>query len=311
VTRAPRAVVTGATGYVGRVLVPRLLDDGWRVRALVQTGTEDEVPRPDRVEQVRGDLLDREAVEECVAGADVVFHLAGQVPRRSRPEHETTNVEGTRVVTRSAVAHGVQRVVLMSTVAVYARAPALDWPTDEEAPLRRRLQWRGVRSGAGLARSFEDYAASKQRAEQVVELAHGRHGLDGVVVRSTQVYGPWQQWFSSFLDRARTRPEVLRRSSSRLPALQWLHADDLGDLLLRAGGHERHGMLVVNAAGPEMFSELDLARLATTGAPPSHRSRAAVLRYSTERARRRLGWAPRVHLAEGVGEMVAQDRGRR
>jgi nucleoside-diphosphate-sugar epimerase len=309
VTRAPRAVVTGATGYVGRALVPHLLEDGWRVRALVQPGTEEDVPHPDRVEVVHGDLLDQEAVEECVAGADVVFHLAGQVPRRSRTDHETINVEGTRVVTRSAVAHGVERVVLMSTVAVYARAPARDWPTDEGAPLRRRPRWRGV--GSGSARSFEEYAASKQRAEQVVELAHGRHGLDGVVVRSTQVYGPWQQWFSSFLDRARARPEVLRRPSSRVPALQWLHADDLGDLLLRAGRHERHGVLVVNAAGPEMFSEVDLALLATTGAPPPHRSRAAVLRYSTERARRRLGWTPRVHLAEGVGEMVAQHRGRR
>ena len=261
--------MTGATGHVGRGLVAQLLDDGWRVRALLEPGTEAELPRPEQTGAVVGELLDPEAVGECVRGADVVFHLAGGVPHRSCPDLETVNVQGTRVVTRCAVAQGVERLVLMSSVAVYAWAPQRDWPLDEKAPLRRRTQAR-LGPGTGLARSLDEYAESKLKAERVLEKAHQRHGIDGVVVRSTQVYGPWQQWFSTFLDRARAHPDLLRRPSSRAATLQWLHADDLDELLLRAGCHQRHGVLVLNAAGPEVFSELDLARSAAPDERPHH-----------------------------------------
>ena len=299
--------MTGGTGHVGRGLVAQLLDDGWRVRVLLQPGTEAELPRPEHTGAVVGDLLDREAVGECVHGADVVFHLAGGVPHRSRPDLETVNVRGTRVVTRAAVAQGVQRLVLMSSVAVYAWVPQREWPLDEETPLRPRARAR-LGPGRGLARSLDDYAASKLEAERVLENAHQRHGLDGVVVRSTQVYGPWQQWFDTFLERSRAHPDLLLRPSSRAATLQWLHADDLGDLLLRAGRRERPGVLVLNAAGPEVFSEVDLARLATPDEGPRHSARTSPLRYSTELARRRLDWTPRVRLAEGVREMVAHHR---
>lgn len=298
-------MVTGATGYVGSGLVGRLLDDGWRVRVLLQPGTESDLREPERCAALVGDLLDPAAVEECVAGADVVFHTAGVMPQPSAPDLRPVNVDGTRVVTRAAVVAGVPRLVLMSSAAVYAPAPQSRWPLDEHAPLRTRTAWGRRGPAADFMRSIEDYAWSKEQAEDIVRSAHDRHGLDGVVVRCTEVYGPWRRWFASFVDRALDDPAALYRPRCRAPSMQWLHLDDLIDLLLRAA-RTRSGVLTVNAAGPEVFAEVDLARLVVPDRSWPRAVPARTPKYSTERARRRLGWVPRVPLAEGMRELLAQ-----
>jgi nucleoside-diphosphate-sugar epimerase len=309
VTRSGRAVVTGASGYVGRGLVSRLLREGLLVRALVQPGTEDDLPHATRIDAVVGDLLDVTAVDECVSGADVVFHLAGLMPHPSQPDLEPVNVHGTQVVVRAAVSHGVSRLVFLSSAAVYAPAPQAHWPLDEDARLRRRSGRSFVhREIPAFMRSLDDYAWSKREAELIIERAHARHGLGGCVIRSTEIYGPWRRWFASFLERARHDPGLLRQPGTGIATMQWVHADDLCELLLRAGCHDSREVLVVNAAGPEVFSERDLARLALPELRLPPAVRRPTLKYSVERARRRLGWVPEVHLAEGLSELVARER---
>ena len=117
------AMITGATGVVGPGLVEELLRRGIRVRILSRRP----VPRDlfsIPVDVIAGDVADPDAVARAADGADVVYHLAARLhtpdPDRSlRAEYERVNVEGTRAVMKAALAAGVRRVVLFSTVSVY------------------------------------------------------------------------------------------------------------------------------------------------------------------------------------------------
>src|SRR5437870_10748532 len=112
-----RAFVTGATGFLGGRLVPRLRARGDEVVALVRdpsraTGLDAEL--------VRGDLSDRTRLAEPMRGSDAVFHLAALykvgIPASERPAMFEANVRGTENVLDAAVDAGVPRIVYVSTI---------------------------------------------------------------------------------------------------------------------------------------------------------------------------------------------------
>lgn len=301
-----RAVVTGATGYVGRSLIHTLRDEGWEISALVQPGTEENAEEGPGIDNVVGDVLDATAVARCLQGADVVYHLAGVMPGRPQPM-VAVNVDGTEAVTRAAVEEGVRRLVFLSSAAVYAPGAPRAWPLTEDAPLRRRSRNIPRMPLSPFMASLEVYAWTKLRGERIVRSAHARGRMSVCILRSAEIYGPWRRRFASLLDRARDRPEILLHPASRAPSMQWLHVDDLHDLLLRAGELDFRGPLTVNAAGPQLFSLLNLAVLALPDLrlpPPVH---PASLKYAIDLARQRLGWTPTVRLREGLREILAVD----
>jgi dihydroflavonol-4-reductase len=167
-------VVTGATGHIGATLTRTLRAKGRRVRALVL----DDAPSLDGVdvERVRCDVRDRAQVDAALAGARVVYHLAGIVGLDGEPtRYDAVNVAGTRNVVEACLAHGVRRLVHFSSV----HAMDLDPPTrpvDETRPL--------VRADHPLA-----YPRSKGLGERDVWRGVGR-GLDAVVIAPTAVVGP-------------------------------------------------------------------------------------------------------------------------
>ena len=123
-----RALVTGATGYVGRNLVSHLRAQGWEVRTFGRrplTGWD-----PDEIAHTRGDVRDRGELDRALEGVDVVFHLAGRVTLSSRDEEAwSVNVEGPATVARAALDLGVRRLVHCSSVHAFDLArsgPRLD-----------------------------------------------------------------------------------------------------------------------------------------------------------------------------------------
>jgi nucleoside-diphosphate-sugar epimerase len=112
-----RALVTGATGFLGGRLVTKLRGRGDDVVALVRRDVELEA------ELVRGDLSDREVLAEAMRGCDAVFHCAAQykvgIPPSARPAMFEANVRGTENVVDAAVDAAVPRVVYVSTVNVF------------------------------------------------------------------------------------------------------------------------------------------------------------------------------------------------
>src|SRR5688572_22740302 len=119
-----RALVTGATGFIGGRLVERLvLDQGADVRALVKNFARASRLARFKVEMVAGAINNLQAVDKAVEGCDVVFHCAHDF------DHPQTNLEGAQALAAACVRHNVQRLVHVSSISVYEPLP--DGDVDE------------------------------------------------------------------------------------------------------------------------------------------------------------------------------------
>lgn len=118
------ALVTGATGVVGRRLLPALIEAGWYVHALVRSATDIDLVAGDGVQPFIGDVLDSNALTTAATGATAVLHFATAIPRdRSGADawrrNDQIRVRGTQAVITAARAAGVQRLVSQSVTYVY------------------------------------------------------------------------------------------------------------------------------------------------------------------------------------------------
>lgn len=166
------ALVTGATGFVGWHVARRLLERGYRVRALARPGSE---VRELDVELVRGDLRDAASVERAASGCGVIFHVAADYRLWARDPRELyrSNVDGTRNVMAAARACRAERVVYTSTVGAIG-IPA-DGLGDEDTPVRLR-----------------DMVGHYKRSKFLAEVAarqEARAGLPVVIVNPTAPIG--------------------------------------------------------------------------------------------------------------------------
>jgi nucleoside-diphosphate-sugar epimerase len=113
-----RYLVTGGSGFLGINLVRFLLERGQAVVSLDLLPFDYEDCR-DRVQAIVGDIRDRAAVDRATAGVDIVVHCAAALPLYSKADIVSTDVDGTRNVLQSALEAGVERVIHVSTTAVY------------------------------------------------------------------------------------------------------------------------------------------------------------------------------------------------
>jgi nucleoside-diphosphate-sugar epimerase len=113
-----RYLITGGAGFLGINLTRYLLARGHAVTCL-DFAEFDYPDVKDRVQPVRGDIRDRRAVDDAMAGVDVVVHTAAALPLYQKDDIMSTDVDGTRTVVDSALQHQVGRVIHISSTAVY------------------------------------------------------------------------------------------------------------------------------------------------------------------------------------------------
>ncbi len=175
--RASRVLVTGATGFVGRALVPRLRAGGHVVRAAVRRESS-ECDADERV--VVGDLGPDADWRAAVDGVDAVVHLAARVHVMHDDADDPlaafrrVNVEGTLALARAAAAAGVRRFVFVSSIKVNGEGtpPGVRY-TERDAPA-----------------PCDPYGRSKAEAEAALRALSDRTGMELAVVRPPLVYGP-------------------------------------------------------------------------------------------------------------------------
>lgn len=318
-----KALVTGATGFLGAATVARLRADGVGVRALVRSA--DAASEAD--ERMVGDLRDPAAIARAVAGVDWVIHCGARVST-SGPweEFEAVNVRATETLIERAAAAGVQRVVHVSSLSVYGVA-ADRMTVTEDSPYE---------DGAG-ERGF--YARSKLAADQTASAAM-RAGAPVTIVRPGLLYGPGRM------------PPLARRSAAVGPLrvllaspdylLPLAYVDNVADAIAlaarspRAQGraytivdvHARqadYARLYRKHAGASwtpVYAPLALLRLAVSAAetgakllgrrsPITRHQVERTLRsatFDTRRAHEELGWQPRVPLDEALRRCFAARR---
>lgn len=169
VTQPSLYLVTGGAGFLGINLCRFLLARGARVRSL--DIAEFAYPEQPAVDVIRGDVRDRSIVDRAMNDVNVVVHCAAALPLAPDDEIRSTSIDGTRELLESAVVHGVQRFIFISSTAVYG--------IPDHCPLLETDRLSGV--GA--------YGESKIAAERLCEASRQR-GLCASVLRPKTFVGP-------------------------------------------------------------------------------------------------------------------------
>jgi dihydroflavonol-4-reductase len=260
-----RALLTGATGFVGSAVARALLREGWQVRALVRPNSNRRNLQGLEIETVAGDLNDRSSLDHAVAGCEALFHVAADYRLgASRPEElYRTNVEGTRNVLNASRSAGVGRVVYTSSVATIG-IPADGSPGREETPV-------------ALADMIGHYKRSKFLAEQVARDA-ARAGASVVIVNPSTPIGPGD------VKPTPTGQMVLDAAAGRMPAyldtgLNVVHVDDVAAGHLLAFHRGRDGERYILGGDDMTLREIlvEIARIAGRSPPRIRLPNAAVL----------------------------------
>jgi dihydroflavonol-4-reductase len=315
-----RIAVTGGTGYTGGRLIERLRGRGHEVAALARATSRR--PAIDGVTWVEGDFAQREALARLVEGAAAVAHVGAVYRTAGHPDsyYRDVNVGGTERLLEAAARAGVARFVHTSTVGVHGdvRNP----PADETAPFE----------------PGDVYQETKAEAEALAMRFQRDRGLPVAVIRPGAIYGPGETRLKK-LFRAIARGRYAVVGSGR-PHYHLVYIDDLLDGYEIALAHPAAAGEAFIVAGPRSVSQSELARLvagATGGRvlpfripaapiqfagdlceaicvplevePPLHRRRVDFWTknrsFSIAKARRVLGYDPKVDVEEGIARTAA------
>jgi nucleoside-diphosphate-sugar epimerase len=318
-----KIALTGATGYTGARLAAALRARGDSVSALVRPASMGHAAPGLRA--VEGDLADPRALAQLVEGAEAVIHVAAVYRTAGHPDsyYREVNVAGTERLLEAAARAGVRRFVHTSTVGVHGHVERP--PADEDAPIR----------------PGDVYQATKAEAEALALGFHKTRGVPVAVVRPGAIYGPGERRLLK-LFRAIARGAYAVVGSGQA-FYHPVFVDDLVDgFLLALERPEAVGQAFI-LAGPRYVSQRELAALIAkhTGGrvlpfripaapirlagalceavcvplgiePPLHRRRVDFWiksrAFTIDKARRLLGYAPKVDLEEGVARTAADYR---
>ena len=218
--------LTGATGFAGGHVFELLASLGMPLRVLVRKDAQRF--RRANVETIAGSLEDPSSLQRLVTGATTVVHLAGAIAARSRTDFFATNAEGTRRLADAAAMAGIDKFILISSLA--AREPLLS-----------------------------DYGASKRAGEDAVN-AH-RNDFEVIILRPPVVYGPGDRSSLPLLAQLTRRFAIIPGSPEARFSL--LHVRDLAQAIARALRERLPGVEEISDGTENGYSWPDLIAIAS------------------------------------------------
>jgi nucleoside-diphosphate-sugar epimerase len=330
-----KALVTGATGFIGSHIALHLVARGDSVRALVRPGSDTAFLEERGVELVRGDITEPESLPPALEGVETVFHAAALVTDWAPwSEFDRVTIGGTSFMLESAARADVSRFLHLSTDGVYAHR-LLGRRMTEDSPLETRFTW------------WDYYRRSKLAADILARKYHAEGRLAVTVVRPGLVLGERDRvtlpGVIAFLKSATAT--YLGSGRNRLP---YIYAGDLAEGCLLAADSEAAAGEAYNLVSREKVTQRDLyaavgeecvLRLPRRHTPvplvhalsfgmevasvlSGRRSRPAISRFGVtmigrpyvedpSKADHDLGWRATTPLREAVRRAVAWDRAQR
>lgn len=168
-----KILVTGGTGFIGSYFIPILINMGYEIRLLVRDKIKAENLFGDKCEYFVGDVVDKESIEGCCEGIDIVFHLVAksgnELPNKENFDiYRKINVEGTKNIISQC--DNIKKFIYVSSTA--AMGIVKDNPINENSPCDPYLP----------------YQVTKYEAEELIKYKC-QNGFPGIIVRPTKVYG--------------------------------------------------------------------------------------------------------------------------
>jgi len=302
-----RFLITGAAGFLGAPLANRLIQEGHRVVGLDDLSTGDPERLSPEVHLVRGDVNDRPKLWSLLQEVDCVYHLAARVivpesvlyPR----EYNQVNVGGTVTLMEAMRDVGVRRVVFISSGTIYGN--------QKTQPVRESCR----------PNPRSPYAVSKLSAEYYVRSIGDLWGIETVCLRVFNAYGPGQRLPPT---NAPVIPYCIRQAIDHgtivihgdgTQTRDYVYIDDVVDAMAISATLPDIKRLIINVGSGKETSVKDVIKqvLDITQAKPeivtnkTHDSGPSRMRADLGLAEKKLGYKPKVSLAEGLTRTIAED----
>ncbi len=312
----PRGLVavTGASGFIGKVLLAQLLSAGWKVRVL--TREPQKWIESASVDVFAGDLVETHNWSGFLLGVDVVIHAAAEIRRCE--VMMAVNVQGPERLLNAALAAGVRRWVQLSSVGAYG--PFFEGCVDELTP----------------ERPLGPYEKTKTLFDQLLRVAAKQSQLQVCIVRPSNVYGPGMVNQSLFQMMNMIRRGWFAYMGPAGASANYVHVDDVVSALLLCAALPQAAGKTYNVSDWTSIEEMveAMARGMGVSAPTRRLSLGLMMlmarslqwlprwpltvarvramsgraRYSTQQIEQDLGWRVSVPVVQGMQELSAKNR---
>lgn len=201
-----KALITGATGFIGSHLVEALKERNWKVICLVRATSKTDFLQRLSVPFVVGHAKDLRSLERAVEGQDYVFHLAGQIRPVSQEIYDLANHQFTRNLVQACLNKnpGLKRFVYVSSISAAGPSPPGLY-SDESQPCAPN----------------SEYGRSKLKGEEAVK--EFWHSISATIIRPPNVYGPRQQEIELLISLISNRIVPLLREGGETTSLIYIN----------------------------------------------------------------------------------------
>jgi NADH dehydrogenase len=234
-----KVFLTGASGFVGRNMLKRLLADEHSVRALVRDPEKDKVLAQENVELVAGDVAEGAGLDQGMRGCEAVIHLVGIIVEKGKNTFERVHHVGTRNVVEAARRTGVKRFVQMSALGARADGPA-------------------------------EYQVTKWKGEEEVR----RSGIPYCILRPSLIFGEGDGFVTQMTQTMRSAPLVRPVPGDGKPKFRPIFIDDVTASFVRALTVAEATNLTIELGGADELTLNDvlseIARCAGVRKPAIH-----------------------------------------